>query len=197
MKEKSVKENAVISYDEEGMQAILDDKVIDRQKDSINYAFRISQQYKEWKGILNDRGSAFTQKGIVDFLKRREEGELEGIENLLASLQNFKYVTNISGDAGYEDGNNYTFAIKVNDVEGSTTLPRVIFPEIEIFNESGFTQMMEVEIEIIKPKNSEEKLTFRLSCPKIDRYVKAAVDFEVERLKKELDGYLIITGKIY
>lgn len=197
IQEKANKENAVIAYTNERMQVILDDAVVDRNKDTVTYQYQSSEQYKEWRKILSEEGFRFEQKEIVDFMRRREETELDEMEMLLASLQNFKYVTSISGEASYEDGNNYTFGIKVGDTEGQTSLPKVIVPKIEFFNESGFLQDVEVEIEVVKPKSDGEKLSFKLSCPKIERYIKAAVKYEVDKLKEQLDGYLIVTGVIY
>jgi predicted ATP-grasp superfamily ATP-dependent carboligase len=55
---------------------------------------------------------------------------------------------------------------------------------------------MEIEIEVIKPKSENEKPIFSLSCPKLSRYKKIALEHEIEQIKKELVGFLIITGSI-
>lgn len=192
---KSVKESCVISYNESGFKAILDDEVVDRRQDRVSYDFKKSQQYQEWKSIL-EGGCVLGQKSFIDFLRRREPGEIENIETLIASVQNFKYVTNISGDFTFDDRNNYTFAIKVGDAEGTVRLPQVVEVNIEIFNESEFIQTMELELEVQKPKGEGEKLAFYLHCPKLSRYSKKAVEYEIDFVKDELDGYLIVAGNI-
>ncbi|MEN6567159.1 MAG: hypothetical protein ABFC57_12765 [Veillonellales bacterium] len=192
---KAVKENAVIAYDEKGFQAILNDKVVDREQDRITYIFKKSQQYKEWKNIL-EGGCMFNQKQFLDFLRRREEGEINAIDSLIANVQGFKYVSNITGDFTFDDRNNYTFAFKVGDAEGTVKLPQYLVANIEIYNESGFTQEIELELEVEKPKAEGEKPLFALHCPKLPRYLQLAVDYEIDRVKKELDGYLIVAGDI-
>lgn len=195
VRSKGVEPNTVISYNESGIKAILDDTVKDRSQDRINYSFKFSQQYQEWQKILTN-GSAFDQRDFIKFLQRREPGEIEGIETLIVNLQNFKYVININADFSRENDQNYTFMIKVGETEGSIKLPQLITANIEVFNESKFIQPMELELEVYKPKTEGEKPAFGLHCPKLQRYLKAAVNFEIEHLKTELDGYLIVAGNI-
>lgn len=191
---KGSNSNSVIAYNERGINVILDDTVKDREQDRLSYCYKHSIQYQEWKRILE--GQAFEQKGFIDFLKRREPNEVADVDVLLAAIQQFKYVTNITGDFTYDDRNNYTFAIKVGDAEGTVRLPQLIYANIEVFNESGFTQVLELEMEVKKPKGENEKPLFGLHCPKLARYLQDAVAYEVDKVKKELDGYLIVAGSI-
>jgi len=195
VKSKGMQPNVVIAYSEKGIKAILDDTVKDRIQDRINYEFKYSQQYQEWEKILT-KGSAFDQRDFIKFLQRRETGEIEGIEQLIVILQQFKYVINIEGDFTREDDQNYTFMTKFKEAEGSVKLPKLITANIEVYNESKFIQPMELELEVYKPKGEGEKPLFALTCPKLQRYLKAAVNFEIEHLKTELDGYLIVAGNI-
>lgn len=191
----TVKDNCVIAYDEDGFKAILDDQVKDRTQDRISYLFRKSLQYEEWQKILED-GAVFDQKSLLNFLRRREPEEIVDIDPLIAAVQNFKYVSTISGDFTFDDNNNYTFAFKVGDAEGVVRLPQYIYADMEIFNESGFIQNIELELQVQKPRAEGEKPLFALSCPKLSRYKKEAVEHEIEAVKKELDGYLIVAGNI-
>jgi hypothetical protein len=193
-KAKGKNDSAIVAYCESGVQVILDDTVTDRDQDRIKYDFKTSQQFAEWEKIL--RGTVMGQKQLIDFLRRREEGEVDDIDFLISQVQQFKYVTNISGDFTYDDRNNYTFAIKVGEAEGTVRLPQIIIANIEIYNESGFIQPMEIEVEVQKPKSEDEKLLFGLSCPKFSRYQKKALENEINQIKQGLDGFLIITGDI-
>ncbi|SMC64123.1 DUF2303 family protein [Sporomusa malonica] len=195
VKSKGVQENCVIAYDEKGFKAILNDKIMDRDQDRITYNFKNSLQYKEWERILTN-GVTFDQKNFIDFLRRREVGEIVDPESLIAAIQNFKYVTNIAGDFTYDNNNNYTFAIKVGDAEGTVHLPQMIYANIEVYNESGFVQCMEIELEVRRPKGDGEKPSFALTCPKLPRYLKSAVEYEIEKVKIELKDYLIVAGNI-
>lgn len=195
VKSKGVKPNTVIAYNETGIKVILDDTVKDRSQDRVNYEFKFSQQYQEWAKILT-KGSAFDQRDFIKFLQRRELGEIEGIEALIANLQNFKYVTNINADFSRENDQNYTFMVKIGEAEGSIKLPQLITANIEVYNESKFIQPMELELEVHKPTSEREKPAFGLHCPKLQRYLRAAVNFEIEHLKNELEGYLIVAGNI-
>lgn len=186
---------AIIAYNENGMQAIMDDTVRDRDKDTAHYGYKKSIQFNEWKGILS--GGVIDQKDFIKFLQRREDGEVKDIEMLLYSLQNFKFVTNIEGDFSQADNNNYTFMYKTKDGEGTVDIPAMITADIEIFNESAFPQSMEIEIEVNKPKDAGQKPTFTLQCPKMNRYIKEAMDWEVKKLKDAFPKYLVIAGKIF
>jgi len=194
IKAKAHKGNAVIAYCDTGIHAIMDDKVFDRDQDRLSYDFKYSQQYSEWESVLG--GAAADQRSLIKFLKRREPGEVIDGELLMAALQNFKFVTNITGDFTYDDNNNYTFGMKIGDAEGTVRLPQMIYVSIEVFNESGFFQDVEIELEVVKPKSEQEKLMFTMQCPKLDRYIRAAAEYEINKVKAELDGYLIVTGRI-
>jgi len=201
LQSKAVKENAVVAYTEKRVCAILNDQVIERNQDHVTYAYELSQQVEEWGNILTSNGASFYQKEIVNFFQRREEDELGCLESLLVNLQTFKGNTTIDFESSFDDDNNHTFAVKVatqnGSVEGTTSLPKVILPNIEIFNESGFFQEVEIELEIVAPKSQDDKLVFKLSCPKYDRYLREAVKHEIETIKAGLDGFLIVTGVIY
>ena len=195
VKSKANQPNCIVAYNEKGFAVILDDKVTDRKQDRLVHEFKKSQQYQEWASIF-EKGVGFDQKNLIDFLRRREDGEVKSVDQLMAAVQNFKYVTNITGDFTYDDNNNYTFAVKIGEAEGTVRLPQIVLVYIEVFNESGFTQMMEVELEVRKPKSENEKPTFVLTCPKLARYLKEALEVEIEKVKKELDGYLVVAGSI-
>lgn len=197
IKAKATKENAVVAYQKDGMHAILDDTITDRPKDKLVYYFQLSQQAKEWLDFINGSKGPIGQKSFLNFLKRRGVEELSNLEELLFSVQNFRYVTNISGEASYEDGSNYVFGIKVKDAEGTTTLPKSIYPKIQIYKESEFVAAIEIEIEIVKPRDAGEGLGFVLSCPKFERYVEEAQAHEVEKMKKELDGFLVVAAWLF
>ena len=194
VKSKASKENCVIGYTEDSARAILDVSIEDRPQDTVDLEFEKSLQAKEWGRILSKDGMRFDQKGLVEFLSRREPDEIVGQEALRASLENFKYVTQIQGDFSRQDAHNYTFMIKVGEAEGSVRLPKIIVVDMEIFKESGFSQEIEIELEFYKPKAENEKPAFRLSCPKFDRYRHKALEEEVRALKKSLDGYLVVAG---
>ncbi len=197
IKAKATKEKAVVAYQHGGMHAILDDTITDRPKDKVIYAFQLSQQAKEWVDILSKNKGPLGQKSFLNFLKRRSVEELPNLEELLFSVQNFRYVTNISGEASYEDSSNYVFGIKVKDAEGTTTIPKAIYPKIPIYKESDFVAAVEIEIDIVKPRDAGEGLGFVLSCPKFERFVEDAQAYEVDTMKKELDGYLIVAAWLF
>jgi len=196
VKSKANQPAAVIAYNEKQVQAILDDTVKDRRQDKVYYDFKRSQQFDEWAGILG-RGVVFEQKEIIDFVRRREEGEIPDAEELLATLRNFRFAVTTTGDCLYEDNSNYTFAIKVGEQEGAVSIPKAIYPNIEIYNESGLIQSIEIEIEVTKPRSQDEKLKFSLTCPKFKRYEKEALDSEIKKVKDGLEGFLIVAGDIF
>lgn len=194
VKAKGDRENAVVFANASGFFAILDDRVRDREHDTVSRGFGYSVQAKEWLEVIQGRGKAFSIKGIVDFLKRRDEREIEDISELLYSMQNFKYVSNTSGDFTFDSMNNYTFAIRVSEVEGTVRIPQMIYAAIELYEGSNWPQVMEIEVEIQKPKEAGEGPVVFLSCPKFDRYLKDAKENESNEMKRQLDGWLVVSG---
>lgn len=186
-------DRCIVFANEKGFHAILDDTIIDRKKDTVTYEFCLSIRAEEWIEILR-KGKVFDIKGFSDFLKRREAGEIEFIDELLFAVQNFKYVTNIEGDFSFEDRNNYTYNVKVNEAESTIRVPKTLTVAMELFKDSGFEQEFEIEIEIHRPRDPSEKPGFLLSCPKFDRYLDRAKQYEFDRLPDLLPEYLLVSG---
>jgi len=193
VKAKGNRDHAIVFFGINSATAILDDRIQDREQDIVSYNGQRSVQYDEWLPIL--KGTGFSQKELIEFLQRREDGEVPEKEALIQQLKNFRYVTNITGDFTYDSANNYTFSVKVGEADGTVRIPQTLVANIEVFLDSGFTQEMEVEIEIVKPKSESERPRFDLSCPKLNRYLKKANDHELERLHEELDGWLVVAGQ--
>lgn len=186
-------EHTVISYNDAAIKVILDDTVVDRPQDVATYGFTPSQDLVDWKAVF-DR--PLYQKEFVDFLKRRLPGEVRYVESLIASVQKLKVNTQIVGDYQFDDNNNFTFMFKSQDGEGSVRLPSVVTVWITLLNESDHKASLDVELELRKPTSEKERPTFVLTCPKLPRYMKDAVQHEVKKLKEALPGYLILAGKI-
>ena len=196
VKSKASKANAVVAYNESGAKCIIDDTVVNMPFETILYAYQPSIQAKEWGKILSNDGKVFEHKQIIDFLKIRTDDEIPIIEALLNGVRNFKYALKISGDYTFDDRNNYTVAIAIGETEGTIRIPTLIELQIELFEESDFKQIFEIEIEIIRPKSENEKPLFRLSCPKYLRYEKEAKDNILEKIKTDLAEYLVVAGSI-
>ncbi|MEI6286198.1 MAG: hypothetical protein WCP79_06815 [Bacillota bacterium] len=184
--------HCIINYNENFISALADDTVIDRNQDYIFYNFFFSNQFDEFKQVFERQ---INQKSFIDFLKRREPGEIMDLESLLAAIQNFRYVTNIAGDFSYDDNNNYTFMVKIGDAESTVKIPQYISANLEVYNDSKFFQSIEIEVEVVKPRSESERLAFTLKCPKLSKYLREAMLHEVEIMKNNLDGYLIVAGQ--
>lgn len=193
VKTKGSKDNAVVFANSKGFFAILDDTVKDRPQDTVSLDFIISTKCREWTDIL-EGGHVFNIKQLIDFLKRRDEDEIENIEEIIYAVRNFKYVSTITGDFTYDDRSNYVFSFKVKDAEGTVRIPQTIMATIEVFKDSDWPQALEIEVEVQKPKEEGEGPLIKLSCPKWDRYLETAKDFEFTTLEKELNEWLLVTG---
>lgn len=194
IEKKAVKENCIIGCSDEAIEVILDDTVHDRDQDRLYYHYPYSIMFQEWVDIIG--GKTFTQKEFLQFLKRCDPETIVDYETLYANIQNFKYVTHVSGDFKRDEKGNYSFAIVVNNVESTLELNSILQIKLEIYRESSYLSLMEFELEIEKPKNENDKLTFTLSCPKIKRYVKDARDNLRNMLEANLPDYLIVSGII-
>lgn len=195
---KGSKENSVVFFDYNGVRVILDDTVKDRPQDTGSMSFKQSDEFKEWvSGIFGgnmQKGGNITQKNFVEFLRHRELDEVDELESLMASVQQVKFATIITGEAAYDDPNNITFAFKMGDSEGMGRLPKVFTINLPLVFGSAMIMPMEVEMEFVRPKSQDEKPYFTLSMPKFQRYWKEAVEYDLEILSRELEDYLLLGG---
>lgn len=183
----------VVFYNNKGYRAIMDDSVHDRIQSSVSYNFLNSVQFSEWADILN-KGRVFGVPDFVKFLRRRDPEEIQDMDALLFAAQNFRYATNIAGDFTYDSRNNYVFMVKVDEAESTVRFPQAIFATVEIFQDSGWKQEMEIEIDIVRPKSADERPMIALSCPKFPRYQEQAKKQQHEELIRQLEGWLVVAG---
>ena len=183
----------LVFYNDKGYRAIMDDTVRDREPSTVSYDFLNSVQFGEWGEILR-KGKVFGVPDFVKFLRRRDPEEIQDMDALLYAAQNFRYATNIAGDFTYDSRNNYVFMVKVDEAESTVRFPQVITATVEIFQDSGWKQAMEIEIEIVRPKSTEERPLIALSCPKFPRYLEQAKKQQHEELIRQLEGWLVVAG---
>lgn len=184
-------EASVVFYNDSNIQVILDDTITDRTTDTAIYQYSNSLAFTDWQRKF---GQALQQKDLIDFLRTHPEDVMGGVDTLISAVSKLKITTEIVGDYQYDDNNNITFMFKSKDGEGTAKIPATITLCIPMFNESDFIPAMEIELTLNKPKSETEKPTIVLTCPKLAFYRKSAVDFEVNKLKEALPGYLIMAG---
>jgi hypothetical protein len=193
IKAKGDKSKTIISYNDSKVVAVLDDTIQNRPLDEISYSFEYSLQMKFW---LNLFGKPLSQKILIDCLKQVEDGEVSDRDKLMATLKVLNVATSIVGEYTYDDNNNIGFMYKSKDAEGSGKIPQEILVTIPIFNESDLETEIPISLELNKPRSEEEKPTIALTCPKFNLLKKVAVKHETDKLKKALDGYLILAGSL-
>ena len=186
-------DRTVVAYTDQGIEAILDDSVQDRPQDTVTFAFTKSLELTEWEKVW---GKAVDHKSLADFLNRQDPSQVQGLEFFIEAVRNFKYTSVIDGDFSYDDRNNYTFAVKIRDQEGSVKIPKTLFLRVPLIEESELILTVEVEVDFQKPRSEQEKVLFLLSCPKFPRYWREAVKHEIQKVKDELAGYLVVAGKL-
>lgn len=188
--------NTLIFYDNTGIGIIFNDSIMDRPQDKAKFAFSSSDELREWQKVL---GNPQSQKQFVDFLKIRKPEEVSGVvklEALLGQVQYLSYATSIIGDFSYDDRDNITVAIKIKDSETTAKLPQQFQIGIPLIFGSEFLIPMEIQLEIQKPRDENQRPLFTLTCPKFNRYWNDAVKAEILRLKEALPGYQIIAGSM-
>ncbi|MBC9783518.1 hypothetical protein H1S01_03200 [Heliobacterium chlorum] len=192
---KGCTEGTVIFYHENGFNAVLDDRVKDRQKDTLAYGFKKSVLFKEWEDVFQrHQRQGFNQKEFVDFLKRRPADQVAGVEALIANASKMQFAKEVKGGHDInESGKTIRFEYHVNDVVVTAKLPTVIEAFIPVFNESPFVAKMEIELAIEWPDGGTPEIV--LSCPKLPRYLEEARAAEVARLKEGLNDFLILAGQ--
>lgn len=190
---KANRPQCVVFCDGKGFKAILDDTVTDRPFDTVSHPFELSTIAQEWERILQN-GAVFNIKSLVDFLKRREPGEITDIDELIYGVQNFRYLTNIAGDFTFADRNNYVFSVKIEEAESTIKIPKTVIARIELLKNSGHISDVEIEIEVKRPTNAGENPGILLLCPKYDRYLETAKAAALDKVVKALDGFLVVDG---
>lgn len=199
IKKRGSQENTLIFYvdaDKPQVQVVLDDKVVDRDKDIADYRFAKSDVLKEWEEVLgNPQG--IDQKGFIKFLKRRKLEEFENstmLQQLLAISQQLNLATVINFDSVYENENNKEVSFKIKDVDTSTTIPETFLLDIPLLNESDLKCVIDIELELVKPREEGQKARFVLSCPMLPKFMKEAVRYEIGKIREALPGYELLAG---
>jgi len=182
----------IITGNEKGIFAVLDDTIKDRPQDTAWYPYIHSIEYDEWTKILN---VPIKQKALVDFLRGRPNGQVFNADALLAAVQTLKIDTQITGEFEYNDNNNVTIAFKIKEGEGTVTLPKKFDIFLPLVLGSSKEIIIEVELEFNVPKSDSEKPFFVLKIPKYNYYWQKVTQEEFKKLKEALPGYLILDGK--
>lgn len=193
VKFRGTPEKTLIFCNDERIGIIFDDSIMDRPQDIATFGFEMSDEFGEWKSKLND---SLSQKRFVDFLKLRKPAEVTGLDDLLGKAQYLSYATSIVGDFNYEDRDNITVAIKIKDSESTAKIPQLFVINVPLVFGSDKVLAMEIQLDLIKPRDETQKPSFCLTCPKFDRYWAEAVEYEIDRLKKLLPDFQIISGSI-
>lgn len=186
-------DKTAISADGMTMKAILDYTVADRPQDTVTQQWSPSSEARRWVPMFEKK---IEQALFVKFLER--ESRICGsatIENLLAQTKNLKISALITGDYSMDDRNNYTFMFKVGDTEGVAKIPSLIALHIPLI-EGGRCELVDIEIDFIRPGNSNEKPGFVLRCPTWDDLLQKTIDEEINQIRQEFSGWLIIKGSV-
>jgi hypothetical protein len=192
-------ENTLIYYldkpDKPTIQVILDDTIQDRDQDTAVYRFEESDLLKEWKAVFGESG--IDQKNFIKFLKRRDASEFTQpalLQELLAIAQTLNIATVINFDSMYQNENNKEVSFKIKDADSSTYIPDTFRLQIPLYNESDLISEIEIELELVKPRDEGQKARFVLSCPRLPKDKKLAIQYEIDKIRKELPGYTLLAG---
>lgn len=202
IKKRGSIENTLIFYqdnpDSPKIQVVLDDMIQDRNKDIAVYNFEESDLLKEWKTIMDNQG--IDQKAFIKFLKRRDGSEFVDpvmLQQLLAISQTLNIASVINFDSIYQNENNKEVSFKIKDADSSTIIPDIFTLQMPIYNESDLICEIEVEIELVKPREEGQKARFVLTCPRLPSYKKAAIRYEVDKMRTALEGYEFLAGRAW
>lgn len=187
------KENTVMAAGGDSVKAIVDCTIKNRPQDIIRLRWEASPEAKRWKAVM---GKQLVQAIFVKFLEREVRiSQSPVVESLLAQLKMFKVSAQIIGDYSMDDRNNYTFMYKIGDAEGQTKVPSLIQMEFPMIDE-GRKEKVDIELEFIRPGNSNDKPAFCLTCPTWEDIVRESINFEVQEIIAALPGTLLIKGAL-
>lgn len=187
-------ENTIVTIDGQNTaKAILNDQVMVRPFDTVSMRITEGDEFGDWHTIC---GKKLTQKQMVDFLKNREPETVAGAENLIVTFARLKTITQIIGEYENDNDGNVHFMFKSQNGEGHASIPNLIYATIPVFeSKDPLYQIMEFEVEFIRPKAETEKPLFVISCPRMNRYIKKASEHEMDKLRKELVGFTLLNNK--
>lgn len=193
IRRKGSPEGTVITFTPGSILAILDDRVVDRPQDEVKHTFERDPYLAGWLSIC---GKPMLQKDFVKFLQNRPSKERCDVEPLLAAVSNLSVATEISGEYSCDDNQNMVFAFKSKGKEGTAKVPQTIELTTLVINEGESVVRVQFELEFRVPKSSDEKPAFVVSCPRWELYWREAVDAEIQKIRRELEGYLILSGGV-
>jgi len=182
----------IISGNESGIYAVLDDTITDRPQDTAYCPYLHSLEFSEWSKVIGDR---MNQKTFVEFLRRRPPGQVNDFDKLMAAVQTLKINVQITGESVYEDNNNVSFVFKSSEKEGKLSLPKTLLVWLPLVLGSADNIFVDFDMEFCIPKSDTEKPSFVLSMPRKDFFWRQATQKEFDKLKTALPGYLILDGK--
>ena len=193
LKRFGTKENTVMAADGDRIHAIVDGGVQGRPQDMIKQKWAPSAEALRWVQVLNKK---MIQTQFVKFLERETRlNSLPVMEHLLAQLKTLKVNTQIIGDYSMDDRNNFTFMYKTGEMEGTTKIPALIQIPMPLIDD-GRIETVDIEIEFYPPQNAGDKPQFAMICPTWADLMQESIDFEVEQIRKELPGWLLLKGRL-
>lgn len=185
--------STVIANDGDKMKAVIDHYNESRQQSRLSLAWALSSEAKRWGALM---GRQLQQAAFVKFLERESRISHDPVvENLLAQMKGLKINAQIIGDYSMDDRNNYTFMYKIGDLEGTSKIPS-LFPMEFPMLDGGRKEIVDVEIEFIRPSNATDKPMFGLLCPTWADILQSSIDYEVAEIAAACPGWLLIKGSI-
>lgn len=194
VKDKGSTTNSIIFYNDNGIEVIFNDSVQDRELDTTAYSYKTARPWKDWQGICDNR---LSQKDLANFLKRDEQQILGVNKDLLQmSVQKIQFSTETNGEYSEDANGNIVVMYKENNKDGVAKIPTEFAVKMPVLNESDLELEIEFELELVKPKSADDKPYFVIRCPKKDKYMDLARSHEIEKMKLQLEGYLVLAGKM-
>lgn len=186
VEEYGVATDGIIFYTDSGVKMYFDESA---RTDKVSVAFRKSM---ELVALLDGKqeGKSFTQKEFVEVLETYPEVLGEDNELLIANLGNIKITKDTNVESNIEPGK---IKFMYEEIRGtqSTTIPdrfKLTMP----FLENGELMDIDVKLEVEVPNANNERLQFKLTCPKFTRYTLEAVEKEIAKIKEKLTGWHFI-----
>lgn len=168
------------------MTAILDEKVRDRDQDTLDYPIVQSDYFKSFCTLT---AGDFTQNQLSAFLDKFENF-IEGAAELKTTIQTVKIAAGIKIES-IDTDENYKVSTEVKNNVTSSTIPKKMVVTMPIYK-GGEVVKFFTNFEMILPEKADDKIKFKISFPFLEEILQQAFELEFEKVKKGLPNYLIL-----
>ncbi len=193
------KDTSRIFYDDEYVKIILnafDEQAQEGRYDVAWLNFRFSPEFEQWDSIVN-RADCYSQKDIIEFLRRNMDDILNG-EEVLLSYEHLKTCIHVEIDSSLSSKDGRVLGVKFTSKTDNKINPGkliVLFQiNIPVLQNDIEARPFTIQVDLQEPESDKDQATFLLRSRTFIKAQQLAIADEVEKIKHSLKEWDIFYG---